>query len=153
MLASSQDRLRKINTDLPQRFEDSPLTNQPAFRKNYEKIIRDAWVNYCFENRAENYDYSEDSPQELLEQAVNSTVYLERILDADECVDGSLADEYYRVQKAFCEKLATVTKDEEFIRGYERLVRVIERQLDGKNIRPAISRAMRYLNTFCSKIL
>ncbi|MCL2878055.1 MAG: hypothetical protein FWF13_04680, partial [Acidobacteria bacterium] len=72
-LAGDHERLRKINIEMPRRIEDSPLINQSAFRENFEKIIRDVWVGYCLENRVNDYDYSADSPPELLEQVVNAT--------------------------------------------------------------------------------
>jgi hypothetical protein len=149
-LANDHERLRKINAELPRRVEESPLVNQPAFRKNFEKIIRDAWVGYCFENRAGRYDYNADSLQELLEQVINATAYIERKLDAGESVDGALASEYYRVQKAFCNKLSLVTNNEDFVCEYEKLVSVIGRRLDKNELRQAISIAKRHLNTFCN---
>ena len=147
-LANNHERLRKINIELPRRVEESPLVNQSAFRKNFEKIIRDVWVKYCFENRIGNYDYSADSPRELFEQVVNATVYMERKMDADETIDGTLATEYLGAQKAFLAKLSFITNDTEFVRDYEKLVGAIERGIDEKNPGPAILMAKQRLNAF-----
>ena len=147
-LAGDRERLRKTGAELPRLVEDSPLTNQQAFRKNFEKIIRDAWAGYCFKNRAERCDYSADSPRELFEQVVNATVYIERKLDAGESIDNALAAEYHRVQKAFCNKLNLVINNEEFAREYEKLVRMVGRRLDENDLRLAISIAKRQLNVF-----
>jgi len=144
-LAGDYERLLKINAELPRRVEDSPLVDQPLFRKNFEKIIRDAWAGYCFENRAGGYDYGADSPQELLEQVANATVYLERKSAAGEDIDNMLAVEYFSVQKAFCEKLGIITSNENFPREYKKLIVEIERGVAEKNLLPAISKAARYL--------
>ena len=148
-LAGDHERLRKISAELPRRVDESPLVNQPAFRKNFEKIIRDAWVGYCFKNRAGRCDYNADSLQELLEQVINATAYLERKLDAGEGIDGALAAEYHRAQKAFCEKLSLATSNEGFVREYEKLVGMVGRRLEENDLRLAISTAKRYLNDFC----
>ena len=149
-LANDHARMLKINAGLPQRVENSPLTNQPSFRGNFEKIIRDAWVGYCFKNRVGDYDYGDDSPTELLEQIINATVYLERKLDAGETIDGPLASEYYSAQKAFLAKLSLVTNNEGLLHGYKNLVDVIGRGTDEKNFRPAISIAKQHINTLCN---
>jgi len=148
ILANDHKRLCEINAELPQRVEDSPLANQPTFRKNFEKIIRDIWVRYCFENRMEHCDYLADSPPELLEQVINATVYIERKLDAGETVDDTLAAEYYRAQKAFREKLSLATNNEEYMREYENLIHTMERSLNEKNLQPIISTAKQLLNAF-----
>ena len=145
-LANDHERLLKINTELPRRLEDSPLTNQQAFRKNFEKLIRDAWIKYCFDNRTGYHDYRADSQQELFEQVVNATVYIESKLESGEGIANALAAEYHRAQKAFCEKLKLVINDEEFIRGYEKLVRMIGHRLDEENLKLVISAIKRYLN-------
>ena len=150
-LAGDYERLRKINTDLPRLIEGSPLINQSSFRENFEKIIRDAWVGYCFENRAGGYDYSADAPAELLEQVVNATVYIERKIAAGEIIDGALAAEYCNAQKAFCEKLNLVANDEKFVCEYEKLVGEIERGIAQKNIGPAIAIAKRHLNNLLGR--
>jgi predicted O-linked N-acetylglucosamine transferase (SPINDLY family) len=147
-LAGDHERLSKINAELPRQVENSPLTNQPAFRENFEKLIRDVWIDHCFTNRAEECDYRADSPQELLDQVVNATTHIKRKLDAGEAVDDVLAAEYYRVQKAFCEKLSLVTKNEEFVREYEKLVVMIGRGLGEKDLGPAILTARQHLSTF-----
>jgi len=147
-LAGDHERLLKINAELPRLVEESPLTNQSEFRKNFEKIIRDVWVGYCFKNRAERCDYSADNPRELFEQVVNATVYIERKLDAGENIDSVLAAEYHRAQKAFCNKLSLVTNNGEFAREYEKLVRMVGRRLDEKDLRLAISTAKWQLNAF-----
>ena len=149
-LAGDHERLIRINAELPRRVDDSPLVNQPAFRKNFEKIIRDVWARYCFENRKGYYDYSADNPPELLEQVVNATVYIERKLEAGEGIETVLAAEYHRAQRAFFNKLHLITNDEEFVREYEKLVRMIGRRLDENGLRLAISAAKRYLNVFCN---
>jgi len=148
-LANDRERLLEINKMLPERVKNSPLTDQEAFRKNYEKIIRDVWVSYCFENRLEEYNYSADNPPELLEQVVNATVYLERKIGLGEEISGQLADEYHKAQKAFYEKLPLVTKDENFINEYGKLVGLIERRLDGKNFKLPVLMAKRHLAVFC----
>ena len=149
-LANDHERLLGINADLPRRVDESPLTDQSAFRRNFEKIIRDVWVRYCFENRNGYYDYDADNPPELLEQVVNATIYIERKLDAGEDVESALAAEYHRAQKAFFNKLHLVTNDEGFVREYDKLVRMIGRRLDENDLRLAISAAKRYLNVFCN---
>jgi len=148
-LANDRERLLEINRELPGMVENSLLTDQSSFRKNYEKIIRDAWVRYCFEARTEEYDYRTDSPPELLEQIINATVYLERKLNLGEKVDSELASEYHRAQKAFHEKLRLVTDDESFIREYDKLIELIGRRLEGKSFRLPISMAKRHLAVFC----
>jgi len=150
-LANDPERLLKINAGLPRRVEESHLTDQPAFRKNFEKIIRDAWVGYCFEHRAGRYDYNADSLPELLEQVINATAYLERKLNAGEGINGALAAEYHRAQKAFCGKLSLETNNKEFAREYEKLVRTIGRRLKENDLRLAISTAKRHLNAFCGE--
>ena len=147
-LAGNYERLRKINTDLPWRIENSSLINQSVFRENFEKIIRDAWVGYCLKKSVGDYDYRVDNPAELLEQVVNATVYIERKIAAGEIIDDALADEYHNVQKAFCEKLSLVTNDKDFVCEYEKLVSEIERGLGQKNIEPTIPTAKRHLNAF-----
>ena len=147
-LANDHERLCKINTDLPRRVEESPLINQPLFRKNFEKIIRGAWAGYCFENREVEYDYTLDSPRELLEQAINATVYLERKLDAGEKIDGTLSQEYKNLQKVFLSKLRSLTNNEEYIREYEKLVGEIDRGIDEKYAGMIISIIGRHLNAF-----
>ncbi|MDR0311813.1 MAG: hypothetical protein LBJ21_09520 [Acidobacteriota bacterium] len=149
-LAGDHERLSKINAELPRRIADSPLTNQQAFRENFEKIVRDAWVEYCFKNRAGGYEYSADNPSELLEQVINATVYLERKLDAGDVIDGALAAEYRRVQNAFCEKLRLVTDNTEFVREYVQLIAMMDCEPDEKNLRPVILTAKRHINTFCN---
>lgn len=149
-LANDHERLLEINQTLPERIKKSPLTDQVAFRKNYEKIIRDAWVGYCFQNRTEEYDYSADTPPELLEQVMNATVYLERKIDLGEEIGTHLAKEYYKAQKAFYEKLCLVTDDESFIREYRKLIELISHRQGGKkNFRLPISIAKRNLAVFC----
>ena len=150
-LANDHERLRKINDELPRLVENSPLTNQPVFRKNFEKIIRDAWVGYCFKKRVGDYDYGDDSPAELLEQIINATVYLERKLDAGVTIDDPLASEYYSAQKAFLTKLSLVTNNEELVRGYENLVGMIERSTGEKNLRMVITTAKKHINTLCNR--
>ena len=145
-LAGDHERLRKINADLPGWVENSPLTNQSAFRINFEKIIRDIWIKYCFEKRSGYYDYREDSPAELFEQVINATIYIERKLDAGESIDGALAAEYHRAQKALCEKLNLVTNNEEFTHEYEKFVRAIGRRLGEKELRLAIAIAKQYIS-------
>jgi len=147
-LAGDHERLRKINAELPRRVEESPLSNQTAFQKNFEKIIRDAWLRHCFENRKGYYDYSADSLPELLEQVVNATFHIERKLDAGENIEGALAAEYHRAQKAFCEKLNAAVGGEVLINGYKNLVRVLGRRLNENDLRQALSTAKRYLNVF-----
>ena len=147
-LACDNERLIKINAELPRRVEDSPLVSQPAFRKSFEKIIRDVWVGYCFDNRMADYNYGADSPQELLEQVVNATVYLKSRLDAGESIDNALVTEYHRAQKAFCEKLNLVTNDQEFVREYEKLVGMIENSPDIDDLSLDISTVKRLLNNF-----
>ena len=152
-LANDYERLCKINAELPRRVEISPLIDQPLFRINFEKIIRDVWVGYCFENRVGEYDYGADSPQELLEQVINATIYLERKMDAEEAIDGPLVSEYYRAQKAFYEKLNLVINNEESVRGYKKLVDEIGRGIDENNLRTTISTAKQYINTLCNREL
>ena len=148
-LAGDHERLSKINAELPRRVENSPLRDQHAFRKNFEKIIRDVWVMHCFENRVGYYDYQTDNTRELLEQVINATVYIERKLDAGENIDGALAAEYYRTQKAFCEKLSLLTVNEEFANGYKKLARMFGRRLDAENFIQAIPAIKKYLSIFC----
>ena len=156
-LANDYERLCKINADLPRQVMSSPFINQPAFRGNFEKIIRDAWTGYCFENRVGDYDYGVDSPQELLEQVVNATVYIERKLDAGEEPDSALMNEYLKVQKAFYEKLKTTIDNEDLILGYGKLIELIGLVRHGfdaeKNIRQAVVKAKQYLNTFYNRDL
>lgn len=147
MLANDHKRLCKINAELPRRVENSPLTNQPAFRTNFEKIIRDVWVRYCYENRTSDCDYSADNPQELLEQVINATVYLERKMNAGLTIGGALADEYYRAQKSFCEKLNLLTNNEDFVCEYGKLVNDIKNGIDEKNLRRVISTVKQIINT------
>ncbi|MCL2877459.1 MAG: hypothetical protein FWF13_01625, partial [Acidobacteria bacterium] len=148
-LANDHERLRKINADLPRKVMSSPLINQPAFRGNFEKIIRDVWVRYCFENRVGDYDYGADSPQELLDQVVNATVYMERKLDAGESIDGELASEYHRAQKAFCEKLKPAINNENLILDYGNLVDLIScGGLNPEYFRAALAKTREYLNIF-----
>jgi len=148
-LANNHEHLLKINAELPGLAENSPLTNQSAFRKNFEKIIRDVWVRYCFENRAEHYDYNADSLRELLGQILNATAYIEVKLEAGEEPDNALADEYHRVQKAFYEKLKPTINNENVMLGYGNLVELIGRGgLDTRNFRLALAKTRRYLNMF-----
>ena len=144
-LANDRERLRKINAELPHRVEDSPLTNKQAFQKNFERIIRDVWIRHCFERRAGVYNYEMDSPPELLEQVLNATVYIERKLNAGEGIDGSLAAEYYRAQKAYCEKLSLLTDAKEFIDGYKRLVAMLGRRLGENDLRMVVTAVKRYI--------
>jgi hypothetical protein len=150
-LANDNARLCKINAELPRRVEASPLVNQPAFRKNFEKILRDVWVNYCFENRAEEYDYGADNPQELLEQAVNAAVYMERKLAAGEIITDALAAEYSRAQKAFWLKLSAGTNNKELAGVYVKFADEIERMIGEKNFATAVSMAKQNLNAFLKR--
>ena len=147
-LSVDHERLLKINAELPRRVLNSPFTNQPMFRKNFEKIIRDVWIRHCFEKRAGVYGYGADSPPELLEQVVNATDYIEKKIDAGEGIDGALASEYYRVQKAYCEKLSLLTDSKELIDGYKKLVGMFGRRLGENDLRMAVATAKHYLNTF-----
>ena len=152
-LANDHERLYKINADLPRLVMDSPLTNQSKFRENFEKIIRDVWVGFCLENRAGCYDYGSDSPWELLEQVVNATVYIERKLDSCEAVDDTLRAEYLRAQIAFFEKLNLLTKNEEFVNEYGKMVEMIGRSHDDNNLSHAISMAKQNLNVLYNREL
>ena len=145
-LANDPDRLRRISRELPGRLRESPLTDQNVFRKNYETIIRDAWITYCADNRME-YDYSADSLPDLAEQVINATVYFERKLEAAEEPAGALLTEYQKVQKAFYEKLKPVINNENIMIGYGNLVKLFDRGgLDAKNFRLALAKTRRYLN-------
>jgi hypothetical protein len=87
---------------------------------------------------------------ELLEQVVNATVYFERKLDVDEEPAGALVNEYYRVQKAFYEKMKPAMDNDNFVRSYGRLVELLDCRLDVENLRMALATAKQYLNVFCN---